>query len=43
MHIGKKNEDVYDKMKVNEDDYRSIAKCNDEKDLGVIFYKSFSF
>ena len=30
-------------MKVNEDEYRSIAKCNEEKDLGVIFDKSFSF
>ena len=30
-------------MKVYEDEYRSIAKCNEEKDLGVIFDKSFSF
>ena len=43
MHIGKKNEDVYDKMKVNEDEYGSVAKCNEEKDLGIIFDKSFSF
>ena len=30
-------------MKIKEDEYRSIAKCNKEKDLGVIFDKSFSF
>ncbi|WP_419614725.1 hypothetical protein [Thiolapillus sp.] len=45
MHIdiGRKNEEADYKMKVNEDEYRSIAKCNEEKDLGVIFDKSFSF
>ena len=30
-------------MKVNEDEYRSIAKRDEEKDLGVMFDKSFSF
>ena len=30
-------------MKVNENEHRSIAKCNEEKDLGIIFNKSFSF
>ena len=30
-------------MKVNENEYRSIAKYNEEKDLGIIFDKSFSF
>ena len=43
MHIGRKNEEADYKMKVNEDEYRSTAKCNEEKDLGVIFGKSFSF
>ena len=44
VHIGRKNEEADYKMKVNhnEDKYRSIAKCNMEKDLGVIFDKSFS-
>ena len=26
-------------MKVNENEYRSIAKCNKEKDLGIIIDK----
>ena len=39
MHIGGKNEAADYKMKVNEDEYISIAKCNEEKDLGVIFNK----
>ena len=43
MHIGRKNEAANYKMKVNEDEYRSFAKCNEEKDLGVTFDKSFSF
>ena len=43
IHIGRKNEEADYKMKVNEDEYRSIAKCNDEKDLGIVFDKSFSF
>ena len=29
-------------MKVNEDEYKSTAKCNEKKVLGVIFAK-FSF
>ena len=43
MHIGRKNEEADYKMKVNEDEYRSTVKCNEEKDLGIIFNKSFSF
>ena len=43
MHIGRKNKEAYCKMKVNEDEHRRIAKCDEEKDLGVIFSKSFSF
>ena len=43
LHKGRKREEADYKMKVNEDKYRSIAKCNMEKDLGVIFEKSFSF
>ena len=43
MRIGRKNEEADYKMKVNEDEYRSIAKCNEEKDLSIIFDKSFSF
>ena len=39
IHIERKNEEADYKMKVNEDEYRSIAKCNEEKDLGVIFDK----
>ena len=39
MHIGGKNKEADYKMTVNEDEYRSIAKCNEEKDLGVIFDK----
>ena len=41
MHIdiGRKNEEAGYKMKVNEDEYRSIAKCNKEKDLGIIIDK----
>ena len=40
-HFRRKNEEADYKMKVNEDEYRSIAKCNEEKNLAVIFYKSF--
>ena len=43
MYTGRRNEEANYKMKVNEDEYRSIAKCNEEKDLGVTFNKSFSF
>ena len=43
MHIERKNEETDYKMKVNENEYRRIVKCNEEKDLGVIFAKSFSF
>ena len=43
MHIGRENEQADYKMKVNEDEYRSIAICNEEKDIGVIFDTSFSF
>ena len=43
VYIGMENKEANYKMKVNEDEYRSIAKCNEEKDLGVIFDKSFSF
>ena len=30
-------------MKVHENEYRSIAKCNEEKDLDIILEASFSF
>ena len=30
-------------MKVNEDEYKHFAKCNAEKDQGVILDESFSF
>ena len=43
MHIERKNEETDYKMKVNENEYRRIVKCNEEKDLGVIFAESFSF
>ena len=33
MHIGRKNEETDYEMNVNEDEYRSFAKCNEEKDL----------
>ena len=42
LHIGRKNKEPDYKMKVIEDEYRSVAKCNEEKGLGVIFDKSFS-
>ena len=42
-HIGRKKKEAVYKMKVNEDEYRSIAKHNEEKDLGVIFDESFFF
>ena len=31
MHIERKNEQAYYKIRVNEDEYGSIAKCNEEK------------
>ena len=37
------NKEANYKMKVNEDEYRSTAKCNEEKDLGIIFDTNFSF
>ena len=43
LHIGRKNEEADSKRKVNEDEYRGIAKCNEENGRGVIFNKSFSF
>ena len=42
MQIGRKYEEADYKMKVN-DEYRSIAKFNEEKDLGAIFDNSFTF
>ena len=30
-------------MKLSEDNYDNIAKCEEEKDLGVIFDKDLSF
>ena len=41
MHIGRKNKDADYKMKVDEDECRSVAKYNEEKDLDVIFDRSF--
>ena len=37
MHMGRKNEEAEYKIKVNQDEYRNIAKCNEEKDLDIIF------
>ena len=43
MHTGRKNKEADYKMKVNQDEYSlSIAKCNKEKDPGVIFDKSIN-
>ena len=43
IHIGRNNEDSDYKMKVFQDEFRSIAECNEEKDVGVIFDNSISF
>ena len=43
MHIGKNNQEIDYKMKLSEDNYDIIAKCEEEKDLGVIFDKYLSF
>ena len=43
MHTGRKSEEADYKMKVNEDECTRIAKRSEEKDLGIIFSKSFSF
>ena len=43
MHIGKNNQEIDYKMKLSEDNYDNIAKCEEEKDLGVIFDKDLSF
>ena len=43
LHIGKNNQEIDYKMKLNEDNYDNIAKCEEEKDLGVIFNKYLSF
>ena len=42
-HIGRKIEETDYQMKVNEDKYKGIAKCNEEKHLGVILDNSFYF
>ena len=39
----RKSKEADYKMKDNDDEYRGIAKCNEEKDMGIIFDKSFSF
>ena len=39
----RKSKEADYKMKVNDDEYRGIAKCNEEKDLGIIFKKNLSF
>ena len=39
MHIGRENKEADYKITVNEDEFRSIAKRSEEKDLGVIFDK----
>ena len=38
-HIGKNNQEIDYKMKLSEDNYDNIAKCDEEKDLGVLFDK----
>ena len=43
LHIGKNNQEIDCKMKVSEDNYDNITKCEEEKDLGVIFNKYLSF
>ena len=43
MQKGRKNKEADYKMKDNDDEYRGIAKCNEEKDLGIIFKKNLSF
>ena len=43
LHIGKNNQEIDYKMKLSEDNYDNIAKCEEEKDLGVIFDKYLSF
>ena len=42
-NIGKKNEETDYEMKASEDEYKNIAKCNEEKGLGVIFDNSFTW
>ena len=42
LHIGKNNQEIDYKMKLSEDNYDNIAKC-EEKELGVIFDKYLSF
>ena len=43
VYIGMENKEANYKMKVNEDEYRSIAKCNEERTWALFFNKSFSF
>ena len=43
MHIWRKSKEADYKVKVNENEYRSMLKCNEEKDQDAIFDKSFSF
>ena len=43
LHIGKNNQEIDYKMKLSEDNYDNVGKCEEEKDLGVIFDKYLSF
>ena len=43
LDIGKNNQEIDRKMKLSEYNYDNIAKCEEEKDLGVIFDKYLSF
>ena len=43
LHIVKNNQEIVYKMKLSEYNYDNIAKCEEEKDLGVIFDKYLSF
>ena len=43
VYVGRKKEETDYKMKINQDEHKGIVKCNEEKDLGVIFVKNFSF
>ena len=43
LHIGKNNQEIDYKIKLSEDNYDNVGKCEGEKDLGVIFDKYLSF
>ena len=43
LYIGKNNQEIDYKIKLSEDNYDNVGKCEGEKDLGVIFDKYLSF